>query len=476
MKTLTDEEFKQKYGVAAASEFDGKTPETNLFETIKNDIKKRGEKNVNLIQQGAVDRTPMQNVTKGFEVAANTAGAVGDVAGEAIQRTPVVGGVVKQVGSTIGNAFKALTDKFAGTKFFQEAAAGLEDGNSLEQGLSIGKSAGEVAGNVLGADVGLGAAKGAVEGTAKGATQAIESIPKPDLGAATKYATGALRDVIPTSQSIIDHQLAKALDLTPGDLAKIESSTGNQVGKFLADNNLIGTNKATTQALVKGFFDKNYKDVRKEIGSVEKAYKMNQVPRYADALKAINSKIEGVPGLEDVAVKIDNLMNLGKDVKLADVQEVKELLDDHFNLYKVTGDVGEGVAKEGLANIRSELKGFIENEVKANTGKDIQTMNRNVQTSKSLNDAITARSPRGLTRANITTRDAMMGLGLTYFGSPLLGMAAILVGKIATSPTMRLRLARFLDSKGDAYRSKLSEELKNGKVPQEVEEAVTSVK
>lgn len=474
MRTITEDEFKKEYGTIAASQFDLKTPEDSLFNSIKKDIASRSEKNVDLIQQGAASRTPVQNVTKGFEVAANTAGAVGDVAGEALTRTPLIGGAIKSVGTTIGKGFKALTGKLADTKFFQEAAAGLDEGNALEQGLSIGRSAGEIAGNVVGAEAGLGATRGAAKSAATGAGRFAEAMPKPNVAGTGKYVAGAMRDVIPTSQSIIDHQIAKALDLTPGDLAKIESSTGNQVGKFLADNNLIGTNKASTQALVKGFFDKNYKEVRKEIEGVQKAYKMNQVPRYADALKAINSKIEGVPGLEDVAVKIDNLMNLGKDVKLADVQEVKELLDDHFNLYKVTGDVGEGVAKEGLANIRSELKGFIENEVKANTGKDIKMMNRNVQTSKSLNDAITARSPRGLTRANITTRDAMMGLGLTYFGSPLLGVAAILIGKVATSPTMRLRLARFLDSKGDAYRAKISEALNKGEVPREVQEAITS--
>ncbi len=471
MKTLTEEEFKQKYGVSVASQFDIKTPEANLYDSLKKDLVTRGEKNVNLIQQGATQRSPMQNVTQGFKVAANTAGALGDVAGEAIKRTPVLGGLAEKAGSAIGKGFNAVTDKIAGTKFFQEAAQGIPEGGALEQGLEIGQASGEIAGNVLGAEMGVG-------GVARGASaaaqvpKAIGDIPKPNMGAAGQYVKGAVRDVVPTTQSYIDHQIAKALDLTPGDLSKIESSTGNQVGRFLADNNLIGTNKATTEGLIQGFYKTNYDAVRSAIGKVEKTYKPSQLPRFTDALIQLKKATEGVPGLEKDAVKIDNLLAKKEGITLAEVQTVKELLDDNFSLYKVTGDVEQGVAKQGLANIRGDLKRLIEKEVKENTGEDIATMNNSVQTARSLNNAIETRSTRGLTRNNLNTRDVMMGLGLTYFGSPLLGVAAILAGKLINSPTARLRIARFLDQKTDAYRAKLSKDLDKGVVPPEVKEAL----
>ncbi len=258
------------------------------------------------------------------------------------------------------------------------------------------------------------------------------------------------------------------MDLTPSDLSNIEASTGNQVGKWMADNNLIGTNKATTQSAIDAFKTQNYNAVRSEIGKVTQSYKPTQVPRFIDALKAIKGQIDGTVGLEKVNAEIDNLLKK-KTVTLNDVQRAKELMDDHFSLYKVTGDVASGVAKQGLANVRSGLKDFIEKQVQKYTGADIREMNNNVSTARSLSDAITTRSPRGLTRANITNRDVMTGLGLTYFGTPLLGIASVLVKKLATSPTVRLRVARYLDQLTDAQRLKISEQLQKGSIPPDIQ-------
>lgn len=469
MQTLTADEFKNKYGGIAASKFTLTPPEEGMFSSMKNDIMARGQTNNDLLS--STGPSALDAVDTGFKVAANTAGGVGEVAGEALKRIPVVGGLMSQAGKAIGAGFNAVTDKLAGTKFFQDAAANLEPGNPIEKGLSIASSGGQIAGDILGADVGAGALETAAKIPSK-AGETIASIPKPNLGGMTKSVSTAVKDVVPTTQSLIDHNVAKALDLSPGDLSNIEKSTGNGVGKFLADNNLIGTNKATTQALIQGFFKQNYDAVRTEIGKVKNVYKMAQIPGYADALNEIEKKITGVPGLEKEAVQVDNLLHANKPITLNDAQAVKELLDKHFSLYKVTGDVGESVAKEGLANIRTKLKSFIETEVKKNTGEDISSMNNNVATSKSLGNAIETRSPKGLTRANLTSRDIMMGMGLTYFASPLVGVAAVFIKKLATSPTARLRFARYLDQKSDAYRAKISEALKNGAVPPEVEKVI----
>ncbi len=159
-----------------------------------------------------------------------------------------------------------------------------------------------------------------------------------------------------------------------------------------------------------------------------------------------------------------------KKLTLEDVQAAKELLDDYSSLYGKQGDVLQGIEKQGLANVRDGLKTFIETEVKKNTGADIRQMNNNVSTAKTLNEAIEKRSTRGLTRANITWRDAMVGLGVYAFASPLAGLAAVVAYKLATSPTARLRFARWLDQQGDAKRAAINNAFKEGRVPKEVQE------
>lgn len=478
MQTLTDKEFKDKYGSSALDALN-KAPQANdkqtgLFESIKNDLTARGNTNADLLTSS--DGSTGQNIVGGLKMAANTAGGIGDVAGEALKRTPVVGGLIGATGNAIKSGFNAVTDNLSNTKFFKEAAAGSSPNSPVEQGLSAASSGGEIAGQILGADQGAGflnKAKDVATSIPSKISGAVDSIPKPDIEGAMTNLKGAIGDVVPSTQNIIDHNIAKGLDLAPGDLSTIEAKTGNQVGKWLSDNNLIGTNKATTQAAIDAFKTQNYNAVRSEIGKVTQIYKPYQVPSYVDALKAIYAQTKDTLGLEKENAVINNLL-VKKDITLADVQKVKELMDDHFSLYKAVGDVADNTTKQGLANLRSNLQKFIEDQVQKTTGADIRGLNNNVTTARALSDAITKRSPKGLTQANFNSRDAMMAMGLTYFGSPLLGAAAVLVKKIIFSPTARLRFARWLDEKSDAYRAQLSDQLAQGKVPAEVQKFVDS--
>ena len=466
METLNAKEFESRYGVAATTRFEQKEREESFFEAIKRDLQQRGEENVSLLEGGG---SPL---TQGFEIAANTAGGVGNVLGEAITRTPFIGPLVGKAADTVQSGFESLTDKLGGTKFFGEAAAGLDKDSTVEQGLRIGSAGGRIAENVLVAGVGTGAARAVTRKSGDTAVRTGQAV-RDRLPETPQGVGQAVRDVVPTRQAVINTQVAKALDLTPGDLNNIYRSTGNDVGDWMARNNLIGTNKSSTEALINDFFRKNYEDVRNSIAAVEKTYKPVQVPRYTDSLKAIKLQIDEVPGLEKSSAEVSNLLSKKNNITLNDVQRVKELLDDHFELYKATGDVKAGVAKEGLASIRRELKEFIEKEVGSETGKNIRSMNQDVATAKTVADAVTTRSPRGLTRGSLSLKDILVGLGLgAGYGSPIVGVAAAFLSKLATSPTARLRFARWLDNKSDAEKRRISEELQKGRVPAEAEEVI----
>jgi hypothetical protein len=215
------------------------------------------------------------------------------------------------------------------------------------------------------------------------------------------------------------------------------------------------------------FINKIIKEVRAEIAKVDKVYSAAEVPRYQEALSAIKKKISDVPGLEKANTEVNALLKIKKPT-LQNIQRVKELMDDHFNLYKVTGDVGEGVAKEGLANIRKDLRYFIENEVEKETGADIRMLNNNVQTSQSILRATKARSTRGLTRANLSLSDLGLFTAGSFTGSPLFGAALVFAKKVMQSATFRLRASQILDSLSDAGKAKVISQLNKGIVPKEM--------
>jgi len=282
-------------------------------------------------------------------------------------------------------------------------------------------------------------------------------------------AKSVASDLMPTSERFVNTEVTKALDLTQGDVKNIYASTGNESGRFLADQNLIGRNVPETVKNIDEFYKTNYTNVRSEIGKVTKVFDKNELPAYRESLQQIKRQVDGVVGLTDVQAEVDSLLSKNK-FTLNDVQRAKELLDEHFSLYKVTGDVKEGVVKTGLVNLRKELQKFVEDKVKKTTGADIRTLNNNVQTSRSLKDAIETRSTRGLTRASISAGDVVTFLSASAFGSPFAGVAAVIVKKIYQSPSFKLKVSKWLDGLSDARKLKVQQDLKNGIVPKELEE------
>ncbi len=288
---------------------------------------------------------------------------------------------------------------------------------------------------------------------------------------ASSVTRNIMEDITPTADRLVNYSTTKAFNLTPGDVKNISFSTGNEPGKFMADHNLIGNNAKDTVKNINDFYKTNYDAVRKEINDVKETFKINDVPRYKEALNEIKTQVKDVPGMQSVNSEVDSLLRK-PTLTLGDVQRVKELMDEHFNLYKVTGDVKDSVAKAGLANIRSDLRTFIENRVMDATGADIKALNNNVSTAKSLANAIEERTTSGLAKSHLKIGDlGVFGVG-TGVGGPLVGAALLLGKKIIESPTFRLRFAKWLDGMSDSQKSKVKSDIEKGIVPDEFKKEI----
>jgi len=463
MKTLTDEEFQKKYGVTGLSKFKTPTKEAGVFSQIK-DAASAG---VSKMQQGfeqsktGVGNTPLNAIEGGLKVGA---GAI-----------ETAFSPLAPVFAPIGKGINAVADKISDSQTvqkFADSSAGQTTARVAEDVVDLTT----IAGGVMGAKGTPGAARAAASGVAKGAGDLGGAVSKvaPKAGADMRGAGDIVRDAIPTKAGMIDENLTKALDLTQGDLANLEVP----LGEFMTGNKLVGPNRAATENLVRAFNKKQYDLVRSEIAEVQKIYKPTQIPRFVDTLKQIQKKVEGVAGLEDTAVQIENMLNK-KDLSLADVQTAKELIDKHAKIYDKAGEPGASAEKLGLDTMRKGLRKFIEDEVAADAkarGKDVNIgqMNRDVSVSRDLVDAIELRETRGLTRNNISLRDAIIGTGLFFGSTPWVGAAYILATRIAESPTARLRFVRFLDSLPVSKKKAVNEALLKGEVPAEVQAAIES--
>lgn len=453
----------------------------NVTNQTTPDLMNRADK-VNTILQ----RPNTSPIEKGLQVFGQGAGFAAHSLEIVANEIPGVKKVTELAGQGINALSKtppiqALGNALGSNKTFQSIVQTYDSDPNFKDTVDAVANTFRLGGDVSAALDGVNAASAVTKKTVAGVKDLLpeKTLTAPDTVPPGGSGSGSLAsnitsDVIPKVDAVVNHQVDRALNLTQGDVKNIHLSTGNEPGQFLAKNNLIGNTLEETTKNVDSYYKTNYQTVRDEIGKVKTEYKLNQAPGYTDALKQIQLAIKDTPGMGDSIAEVDNLLHK-TTVTLNDVQRAKELLDEHFTLYKAVGDVKEGVAKQGLANIRNELKTFIEDQVQKNTGADIKALNNNVATARSIQDAIEERSTRGLTRSNISLGDMGTFFATTgaFGGNPLVGIAAVLVKKGLESPSFKLRFAKFLDGLSDSQRATLASKLEKGQVPQDLEELVS---
>lgn len=124
--------------------------EPSFLSRMGADITKRGEQVAETLTTPAA--TPLEAVQLGTQATAQTFGGITDTIANVIKSVPGGERALDAIGGVTSTAFKALTDKLASTKFFQEAAAGTPEGGTLETALKTAGGAGEIAGSILAAE------------------------------------------------------------------------------------------------------------------------------------------------------------------------------------------------------------------------------------------------------------------------------------------------------------------------------------
>jgi len=485
MQNLTEEEFKRMYGEVGVSNFaQSAEKKPNYIQRVKENAKAGWDKSKSAFDEiGEVSdpnstsykRNPTLNIIKNI-------GKAGSGAVQAAT-SPFIAAAEPVIKPTVGAAVNYTADKISNSKSVQKYA-NSQYGQDLSNVFQTVSDYNDIAGALVSPNAAskatsklTSAVGNTVDRVATKASSAVDNVASKAKGFSNPSGTirNIVNDAVPTGDRLVNSNVTKALDLTAGDASTFFQNFNEDVGRFIADRNLIRGTKAETVSAIDDFYKQNYTAVRSEIGKVTTQYKPSQVPRYIEALKSVKQMTEGVPGLQKASVEVDNLLSKKGNITLADVQRVKELVDKYHSIYKRSGDVADGRTAEGLNNIRSEIKTFIESEVKKNSGADIGQFNKNVGASRELLDMVEVRSPRGLTKSNLGMGDwATMGAGaaVTFpvLGplAPLGGIAALFVKKAIQSPTFMLKLSKYLDGLSDARKAKIKDGLELGIIPDDL--------
>lgn len=294
-----------------------------------------------------------------------------------------------------------------------------------------------------------------------------------------KTVKNIARYIVPTASELSEKKVVQSLDLTAGQVASFKQRTGINPGEYLLSKKIIKngvetklldkTPDATLQNVAE-LKTSSYSKLREELFNVPKTYKPTEVPRMEAMLNQIKSELKNITGREDDIVQIQEILDK-KEWKLSDVQSAKEMFDDNYNVYKKSGVAKDTQKAEGLANVRNEIKVFIEKEA-SDYDIDVRGLNEDVTFAWQLEDSIAKSSTKDLTRKSFGLTDNILAsilLGGTAFGGISIPAAVgiFVTKKVAESPAFRISVAQGLGKLKDNKITQITKQLSDGVLTKE---------
>ena len=185
--------------------------------------------------------------------------------------------------------------------------------------------------------------------------------------------------------------------------------------------------------------------VDSSLASIKDLYKHSSTSKW---LNQVVKQLDDTPWMEEVfdrAKELSVKLDRWEGLLLKEVNEVKRLIDSTNDLVSVTGDFKSGVTKQGLQNIRNDIKTFIEKSADKKWIKNIKELNKDTQLSKQLLDTIESNLEESWRTRLFWLTDILVWWTAT-FGSDLWTAAAVIAAKkVAESPRFKIALAKRLN-------------------------------
>lgn len=244
----------------------------------------------------------------------------------------------------------------------------------------------------------------------------------------------------PAKVTMLKKQLQTEWVTSPQDVGKWMLDRGIKWNKETIINTLISRAEKSKQAV-----DDSLSAIKKTVFS----------PVAKKALQQTYDDMAKVAGLEDDAAKVLKLLKKDK-YTLSELNWVKRILDDQYNLFTKTGDPTAWLKAKWLQTIRQQLRKTIE-EVASEAGvKNIRALNNETQIARTMADAIARKDSAD------AVREALTAFAPTWVGGIIGGVAwpfdnstiegkvwnvllGVLAGKALGSTTLKTNIASLLN-------------------------------
>lgn len=270
--------------------------------------------------------------------------------------------------------------------------------------------------------------------------------------------------------NISEKLISTELKLNPSDVTKIAKPNvaGVTPANWLKEKGIFGSREQIIDK-VETLGKESKAQVDAALAGIPTKYSFQTAPRVENVLQMLKQNFDGIAGAEADAAKVEALIAKGMkgDLNLADINEVKRMGDKFSPAYNRAGDIKSTVQGQGLANMRGEIKVFIEKEAEKAGIANIKQLNKDTQVSHEIANAA---------KKKMLGQNANRVLGLTDFlmggaGGATAGLPGIFVAmigkKIIEHPAFKMFFAKRLAKLSTTELNALEKAAKIGKPTEE---------
>ena len=230
-------------------------------------------------------------------------------------------------------------------------------------------------------------------------------------------------------------------------------SWGKSPSRFLLDKDLAKWSKETIAQETANFAKNKFDELNESVSWIKGTH---QNGKFTQAFDSLLSNVEWVPWLED---KLADLIKLKAKhdstwLDLSEVLELKRKIDQDADIFTVAWEVKAAKQKEWLANIRKNIKEFIEDEA-SKTWVDVKELSNDIQLSTEIKQWLA----KIINREESNNIFWLMDWIITAWTAWTLWLEAAAVAfigkKVLDNPSLRNSVARWLNSLDDITKTKL---------------------
>lgn len=454
MKTISAEQFKQKYGdEASATVIPPK--QTTAFQRVSSRISGAGQS----VAEAITGTGQFAGVSELERSIAPTARAFSTIPGiiSDISPAPIRQGI-DWTSNKIGEGFNYLTGKIADTKLLSDLGKLEADGLltkdtapgyfKLKELLGATGSLGEIAGNIAGAKAGVGTINKVIDVTKNVASKVASGT--------GKITEGALSKITESTANTPADIMQRVARIPKGQQALFEQQFGESVGKYLAKRGMFGDIEDVTTKLYNRFTN-SYESADEALSKLTGSYSPEPVKTMLDELLKRETRVS-TPGAPSPLLQEVKRLASKNSWDMSEINLIKRMYEKTNKMDYLRQNLPEEVARAN--NLDSAVRNWQLEQAKTLGLKNLDKINFETRAAKSLLNALGKEYAGSAGNNAITLTDWIMLSG----GSPT-AISGFLAKKFFSSKYIQAKIAEFVN-KGNGILDEVQGEFGPSKVLQ----------